>query len=325
MKLFLVKVVIFLIIVSVIAIALEKLIDRGLKHSSSENYKEWNDIIYSRINADLIIQGSSRAWQQISPYVLDSTFNVNSYNLGLDGWQFHMQYYRFLLYLKYNKKPKYIIQNVDHSTFIKIPDLYYYTQFLPYLDDDIIKKAVSSYNGLNWKDSYIPLYKYHSNYKLVFKSLLNNLPKSSSPDNGKYKGFQAQQLHWDSTFSQFKKANPNGWRIIPNKEAQNNFKSFLDICKSENIQVIFVYTPEYIEIQKLLLNRDSLTNILRGYASKYNIPFLDYSNDSLCLDTINFFNSQHLNMRGVKKFNLKFATDLKRIIKIEPSKGKLLK
>jgi hypothetical protein len=313
MKKLLIKIVIFLILVFALATLFAKLIDTGLKKDDSGEYKEWNDVFFSRINADILIQGSSRAYRHISPAIIDSTFKVNSYNLGLSGYDFILQYHRFLFYLKYNKTPKYIIQNIDPNTLVKEDSLIDYFQYLPYLNDSIIRQGVSSFEGLNWRDFYIPLYKYHGIYPVAFKGLINNF-RTPPKNNGKYKGFQSQNLKWDSAFTKFKLSHANGYRRIVNKETIRLLGIFLDYCKKRDIKVIFVYTPEYYESQKLLLNRDSIMNIFIKYSNIYHIPFLDYSKDSICLDTANFYNSQHLNTEGVRKFNIKLTTALKNII-----------
>jgi hypothetical protein len=227
-----------------------------------------------------------------------------------------MQYYRFLLYLKNNKKPKYIIQNVDHFTLTNSHDLYNSAQFLPYLNNDIIREAISGCNGLDWRDNTIPLYKYRSNFNLPVEGIRCNFQASYLKSN-KYKGFLAEPAKWDKSFKTWRIANPDGWRVKIDDPTVNLFTKYLDICKSQNIKVIFVYTPEYFESQKLLHNRDSVTNIFKEYSVKYDIPFLDYSNSGICLDTINFTNSQHMNSVGVKKFNLLLCNDLRKYINLQ--------
>ena len=173
MRKFSYKICAFIIALIGLSYLLQMIIDIGLKKSKIKYYHEWNDIFHSEINADIIVQGNSRAMGSISTYMLDSVFNINSYNLGMEGHQFHMQYYRYLIYRNFNKKPKYIIQNIDHFTFEKRPDLYAYEQFLPYLNNRLIQKAVLSYKGIDWKDIYIPLYKYHSKYDIAIFGLRN--------------------------------------------------------------------------------------------------------------------------------------------------------
>ena len=292
-------------------------IDSGLKRSKyARNFVEWNDIFESKINTDLLIQGSSRAWVHISPKSLDSAFNLNAYNLGIDGYSFRLQYYRFLLFLKYNKKPKYLIQSLDYFTeFQKNVSLYEYEQFIPFLDDKLIQEAVFYYEGFTYKDLYIPFYKYTHNMKLYFNGLKFFLLKRKQQSNGKYKGFKAQDKQWDNSFDNFKKANPNGYLAPIDKNTLNLFDLFIRYCQQENIKLIFVNCPTYYPATKMLINKYQIDSIYHFYSVKYSIPYLDYSNNSLSFDTLNFYNSQHLNSAGVDKFNVKLISDLKKIIK----------
>ncbi len=289
--------------------------DNKLKKSNLSNYKEWNDIFNSKINADLIVLGSSRASQHISPYILDSVLLLNTYNLGIDGFDFLMQYYRFKLYMKYNKSPRYIIQNIDRFTLFKRDQLIMLEQFIPYLNNDIIKEAVSKYDGFDKRDFYLPFLKYsHSpeTRDMIFRSVF----KDPSQNPTKYKGFKSENKKWDSTFLIMLSQNSqHGYRAEINKESQEKFEQYLDFCRNEHIQIIFVNPPEYYKAKKLLINRDSINLIFKNYAAVYNIPLLDYTSDSICLDTMNFYNSTHLNTYGTNKFNLKLASDLKGIIK----------
>lgn len=292
----------------------QPLLDRALRHSNcSLNYPEWNAIVDSKINADLIIQGNSRAWVHISPRVLDSVFNITTYNLGVDGYHFTMQYYRFLLYMKYNKKPKYIIQTADYHTLGKGPDLWMYEQFIPYLNEEIIQEAVIQYNGLDYKDLHVPFYKY-VNHNDVLSCAFKSLTGESVRPNGKYKGFQTFPAHWDSAFSSFKKANPNGFSSPIDEPTLKLFDTFVNYCVDHDIKLIFINSPSYYEATELLTNRAEIDSIYNSYSIKYNIPFLDYTNDSIGLDTVNFYNSQHMNTTGVIKFNATLSNDLKEIL-----------
>ena len=96
---------------------LNYVVETGLKKSRSYYYAEWNDIFNSKINADVLICGSSRAYVHLSPKIIDTILHIKSYNIGMNGTQFLMEYDRFRIYLKHNKKPKYVIQTVDFASF----------------------------------------------------------------------------------------------------------------------------------------------------------------------------------------------------------------
>ncbi len=112
------------------------------------------------INADLLVAGSSKAWVQISPFILDTALKVNSYNLGLNGYGFNAQHMRFRYYEQFNRKPAYLIYAVDLFTLTKRPDLFMPEQFAPYLNDSIIAKGTRSYKGFAEIDYFNPFTKY---------------------------------------------------------------------------------------------------------------------------------------------------------------------
>jgi len=312
---FILKSILFLLLFYIMASLLQNYVDKASK-TGLPIYQEWNDIVESKINADLIVQGSSKAWVQISPYILDSAFQLNSYNLGIDGYLFPMQYTRLQLYLKYNKKPDYIIQCLDCATLFRNTDLYMFEQFIPYLGENLIRKAVSNYDVFDYRDFYIPGYKYMHSFaskEIMYKAIYSSF-KNKTPTNWKYKGFAANGSSWDHSFGDFKRMFATGYRDSIDVNTKKQFENFLDFCKKEEIKVFLVYPPEYIEAQKLLLNRKDFIAIFEEYSKTYDIPYLDYSSDSICLDTINFYNSQHLNSIGVEKFNKMLVEDLKSFI-----------
>ena len=314
MKKFIIKIFILILPVIILTYITEIIINDWLRKSNScSNYQEWNDIIESKINADIIIQGSSRAWHNVSPRYLDSIFKINSYNLGLDGYTFYMQYYRFLLYLKYNKKPKYIIQMTDYESLLSWFELYMYEQFLPYLNEPIIRTAIKYYTGLDYKDIYFPLYRYvHNNH--VYRNRLFSFLNGGSITNGKYKGFKSSDMRWDTSFANFKKKNRNGYTNPIDTMTLRLFDMFVKYCVNENIKLIFVNAPAYYESNLMLKNRNEIDSIYLYYSMKYSIPYFNYSYNEICFDTLNFYNSQHLNSTGVKKFNKVLANDLRKII-----------
>lgn len=312
---FIKKTITFLLILFIISFALQTVIDEGLKKSYyCPNYKEWYDIFHSRIKSDIVISGSSRAWNHISPKFIESNLGMSTYNLGIDGRDFIIQYCRYKIYEKYSKKkPKYILQVEGLGSTIR-NKLTMLEQFIPYLNNPEIKKTTSFYTVFDFKDYYIPLFKYIHEKDIALYGLRNIFNKDVL-DNGRYKGFMAFDKKWDSAFYNFKAANPLGIRMRIDPLIYKLFDDFLTNCKKNNIKIILIYTPENIQAQRLCLNRDTVIQLYRDFSKKYNFPFLDYSNDSICYKTKYFFNSQHLNKEGVEIFNKHLVSDLRKIIK----------
>ena len=53
-------------------------------------------------------------------------------------------------------------------------------------------------------------------------------------------------------------------------------------------------------------------NLYRQFAKKYDLIFLDYSNDPISYNKSLFYNSNHLNAEGSEIFSKKLAADIKK-------------
>lgn len=313
MKKFLIKALLFCIVPLPLLYALDHMIDTGLKKSNNSLFTEWNDIFNSKINADLIIMGASRAWVHISPMALDTTLKINSYNIGIDGYPFEMQYARFKTYLQHNKKPKYIVHSIEMTTFTHRSDLYQYEQFIPYFSDTIIRNITRSIGDMNIAYYYFPLFKYNNQFALAKEGLRNYFKPDNTPRE-KYKGYCGFDKPWDGAFDAFKKDNPNGTPMAIEPKVKAQFEEYLEYCKNNGIQMIFVFTPQYIEVMPYITNAKEILALYDMYAAKYNIPYLNYIEDSISYNKANFYNSMHMNRTAADAFSKKLAADLQRII-----------
>lgn len=293
-------------------------VDSGLRKSRNEHYATWNDLFNSKINAELLILGSSRAEFHISPKILDSTLHLNSYNLGLSAWHFDMQYARFKLFLAHNPKPKYIIHNVDVYGFSKRNDVVNREQFLPYIHEPILQATTRGHKGeFDIYQQYIPLYKYKNQQALAWEGICNFVNLTALYDSTtKYKGYRGNDYTWNKDFELFKKRYPKGAKYSFNKEILKQFDEYLAFCEQQNIKVILLYAPEYYEVQPLYKNKNQMMEICENAAKRFHCYFLDYSKDTLCYQKKYFYNSQHLNKNGAEIFSKKLAVDVKSLLKM---------
>ncbi len=315
MKKFFINLFIFLGIYIAIALPLQWMIDAGLKKSDfSKEYKEWYDITKSKINADILIQGSSKARLQLSPRQLEHGFGLSAYNLGMDGQHMPMQKYRFDVYLKHNKKPKYVIQIISLSELQNPLINFNYDQFIPYLTSDYIKKF-GDHGFLNYLDFYIPLYKYCHETGMI-EAGLKGYFKRHDTRKYKYKGFRPSDSHWkDSEFKDYKKQHPHGMDFNVDPVAYSDLVDLIKTCKKEQIDLIFVCPPTPVVFQNMVANRNDIMKAYKDLSDKYKLKYLDYSKDTICTDTAMFYNYNHLNTRGVAIFNNQLINDLKGEIK----------
>lgn len=312
------KVFVLCLLLVVSLYVLSYIVDAGLRKSRNDYFASWNDLYSSKINADLLIMGSSRAAFHISPRIIDSTLTLNSYNLGLSAWHFDMQYARFKMYLQHNRKPKYIIQNVDVYGFSKRADVADYQQFLPYIQDTILQKTIRGHKGeFDVYQRNIPLLKYKNIQNLAFEGLFTFFNYSDLYDStANYKGYRGNDFAWNQDFERFKKRFPKGAKYTFDKEVKRQFNEFLAFCQRENIKVFLVYAPEYFEVQPYYKNKSELINLCTESTKKYKCHFWDYSKDSLCYNRQYFYNSQHLNKKGAELYSKDLGMKIKNYLRI---------
>ncbi len=241
--------------------------------------------------------------------MISDKLHTTAYNLGLDGHNFWLQYLRHSLLLKYNIKPKLIIYSLDAFTLQKRADLYNSDQFLPYmlLDNDI-KKAAAGYAGYKSIDYELPLIRYYGKRGAIMHAMQEFI----APQNNQFKrikGYHGQDSSWNADFENAKKK-MKSYEVKLDTPSIHLFEKFINECKSQNINIAFVYTPEYIEGQNFIKNRDDVMNLYTKISKKYSIPFYDYSGDTISMQKKYFYNAEHLNKTGADLFTSKLTERL---------------
>lgn len=311
MKKFILSIFIFTLPLLLFAYLMDIFLTKSLRESKNGEFGVWNDIYNGNINDDLLINGGSRAWVHFDPQIISDSLHISTYNIGINGHNFGLQYLRYSLLLKYNEKPKMIIHSVDIMTLNKRPDLFNAEQFLPYMNDDsAVANAISSFEGYSYLDYRVPLLRYSGKWKAVISTLkLAFGPKNYTPD--RIKGYQGKDMSWNTDFEKAKNE-MNEYRVGLDSATIRLFEKYIQECRDNNIRLIFVNPPEYIEGQNFVKNRDDIMTVFRELGSKNNIPFYDYSNDTMSFNKKYFYNSTHMNKTGAELFTKKLVVDFKR-------------
>jgi len=301
---------IFILLLWILAFSIDEIISIGLKKTDIRKFQAWNDIYASDIKDDVVIIGSSRAWCQYDPKILDSITGLSFYNLGIDGSPINYQIIRYNTYRRFNPKPKYIVQNVDFLTLAIRNDGYEREQYFPYIDDDSLINVVAKDKNISFLDRYIPLVRYFG-YRDIFEDGFESyFGKTVFFDGGLYKGYRGNDYQWDG--SNLRNVNKINYSKDP--KALKLLDEYLSKAKDENIEVIFVSAPVYDEVKKKLIDFKGMNDMYKSIADKYKLKILDYTNDSICLNKTNFYNGTHLNEKGAELFSTKLAKDLNTII-----------
>ncbi|MCR4828057.1 MAG: hypothetical protein K5864_01185 [Bacteroidales bacterium] len=259
-------------------------------------FSTWTDIVEGKLDSDVWFLGSSRTLVQYNPIVFDSIMGTRSYTLGCDAQHIFLQLQCCDIARQFNTKPQYIVldllwQSLDTS----ISELSRYI-YMPYLYNRTIRNIVIE-NGISSPAYlYVPYYRFHSERNNALKYCKNKTIRGYEPKDDSWSPIDLDGLD-----------NIN-YHCEP--EAISLLDSFLNRCSNDSIKVIIIHSPFERRGFEKIKNHDEMLNLFRSIANRHGIPFLDYTNDPICYDTLNFYNAMHLNSHGADLFSAKLAHDL---------------
>ncbi|WP_411767137.1 hypothetical protein [Winogradskyella sp. A3E31] len=277
------------------------------KHFAVGESHIWSEIIDGNMNKDVLIYGSSRAMTNFNTKIISDSLGLDTYSLGIDGHNFWLQYLRHRKVLDNNIKPKYIVLSVGPFAIGKRSDLYNSFQFLPFSRDLEMNTYLRGYNGYNFYVHNLPLLRFCGKKDTLIRNIKYNIRHT------RYKGFLTRNQKWNNDLYKAK----SKFESIKSKIHYPSLKllhQFIQECKSSNIELIFVYSPEEIKGRDYVSNRSDIINLFRDITNEYNLPFLDYSDGLISTNRENFYNTLHLNKTGAERFSLQLVEDLKKIL-----------
>ena len=77
----------FVCLVFLLAVLLNALIDSGLQRINTSSFDVPNRIVDGKVNADIVISGSSRALTHYDPRLIQERTRLTAFNIGLNGSQ----------------------------------------------------------------------------------------------------------------------------------------------------------------------------------------------------------------------------------------------
>jgi hypothetical protein len=306
------KILLFFSICGAIAVALHLMISLGLENIKTSDLGAFNRAMRGQVNADIVISGSSRAYCHYDPSIISEITGKKTFNLARDGSHTDLELGVLKAYLKHNKKPALIIQNLDMHTFVPTPkdEIPKPTQYIPYLDQPEIYNMIRGINPGAWKWKAIPLYGYvvedvNFGWLQGFKGLLGR----NSPEDH-IDGYFPADRQWNKDFDRFKMKHPNGVGFQVDPRGVQVVEELISICKTNGIQLALVYSPQYYEMLDLVTNRAEVFTAFREISERTGTPFWDYTQASYCHDKKYFYNSQHLNRTGAEIFSRELSLRL---------------
>ena len=293
MRTFLKRGALFSVLAVLCLYAGDYLFSQRVQQTNQIVFEGWDNLMHGRIDADLVIIGSSRAVLQVNPAVLDTVLNVPTYNLGALGSNVDLHLAKYHLFRTYNRKPAAIVHCLDViSMQPSVP--YQREQYFPWFWNRVFRKTIFPVIDFSAAERLLPLYRFYG-YNAI--SQMKRQPKAL------YKGFKGRDLGWHDI-----DAGADQFRLDADLAAA--FEDYLAKAAEEGISVILVFPPLYFEKAARIKGWDELFDYYEGLSHKYRVPFLDYSDMGLCRDTTLFSDEDHLNIRGANIFSDSLAHDL---------------
>lgn len=255
-----------------------------------------------KTQAPVLFMGSSRCHHHYIPSIIGDTLQQEVYNAGLWGMRNIYFQYGLLSNILERYMPRTICLEIHPIDFLHTPfsDIDKAGNLSPFIGcsvgcDEVLKDA-----GLYYKCKLSLLYRYNSLFANV---LIGNLTDRSSNIQG-YKPLTGQMdtLHKD--------IKPEEFEFPLDSKKIYYLQAFIDRCRAEDINLIFLYSPMYAasEVTGLFDLPDSI-------AQANNIPFINcYRLEGITGKPEYYADYGHLNDRGARKYSAIVASKLKQYV-----------
>jgi len=295
MQLFVKKVLLFTGLILVIFYGLQALI---VFRTESRTFFDHDNLEHlGNKNAQLVLLGGSRCSAQFDPSFFQNTYNYKSINLGIDGHsEVLMSLARLKDYLKENENPRFVVLSFDlfvskgsQHTNIVHKDYFAHYAFRPFNKE----WNTIEFFDYSFYEKYIPLFAIFK-YQQLSYCLLNH----DSTAYMKY-GYDRHDIDWDTIQYPLKNNQEKYYFTDSDKyEVMSGLDSLNRFCKMHNITLLCIQTPVY----KNIYDEYKFT-LPKKVCDEIGIPFIDANSDFIRNDRSNFYNSNHLNTKGVAKMN----------------------
>ncbi|MFH7018748.1 hypothetical protein [Flavobacterium sp. FlaQc-47] len=312
MKKFILKLISAVIIVYLLLCGIQYTIDFYLQKDNSCSNNTWSQIYDGKINAQIVVLGTSRAEVHYDTQIISQLTGLKTYNLGLSGTHYDILQMRWRSFLDHNIKPKILILDLDSSSLQRSEEIYNKFQYLPYLNRGEYIAVAKDLDSDYYFEKYIPIYKYRGYEVNIYQQIRSLKTSFFCPKNKD--GYIENDINWiEKDYLNFKKMVEDD-KLKDNfnyDEYKKGFKVLNEImsdCKRHNIKVFFVWSPSYFESDLYMPNnKKCIDKILSKISKQNNIAYYNFLKDSICLKKENFYNSSHMNKKGVAIFSKKIS------------------
>ena len=244
---------------------------------------------------DVIVYGSSHAWNGCDTTVMANEYGLSVYNYGCN-WQAINTTNLFLQDSLLTQTPKVVcietglVDNIEKNT--GMDGQIYYTKAMPRskAKTEYLKQCFGT-NPEYWLSYYVPLIVFHDNWdKITYESFHTT----------GYEGYMDSRGYNVGSNTSVMNVEIPDYRTFEQKELSEESIKYLDemvaACKAKGVEVIFYTAPMAVEYNYI--------DALKAYANQNNCVYLDtfeYADEIGFQGDSDFHDETHVSASGAKK------------------------
>lgn len=279
--------------------------------------------MYKNENYTMAFLGASHTMQSFDPYIFDEKImDCNAMNLGSASQTPEGTYFLFQDFLK-NNDPNTVIMEITYGCYedevwdkdTPLPEYWLFDYMRPSVNK--ARYFFEVFDKEDYANALFPIYRNRNKLKLdqVIKNYSEKLRNGyyqykgfENPNGGEYlyKGFA--KIDWSYENRESEPMSPYEWNdelII--KEKIEYLKKITNLCKSNNLDIIWVTTPSPIYSIIEMGNYEKAHDYFQTLAEHWNVDYFDFNYYRIELldrnDYIYFYDSSHMNTQYAEKFS----------------------
>jgi hypothetical protein len=285
--------IIFLLSLLILSICLEKVFDYFIR----QNFHIKTSVIANgHIDADILLQGSSRSLYNVDPVVIKEQLHKTSYNTSLNSISIFETTALLQLYLEHNKKPALICTEITATGLSKGRIGFGGWYFTPFLDDANVLAMVKKRDTLLYWLHYLPFMKHALYNSFSTDAFVYGVKQAiKGKDDPTESGFVRTNRQWDGfALELFKRKSPKGRHIAPDKATIAAMRDYIRYVQSQHIKLVFYEAPLLKELLPLFTNRNAMIDTIQNICRQNNVPFICFQGLPIEEHRENFYNATHL-------------------------------
>jgi len=256
--------------------------------------------IKNDIHEDIVLMGASRCHHHYKPSVIAATLKMTVYNAGIGGSDNIFSHYTVLQHILGRYTPKVVCMEVMPTDYNVQEAPFNSLSFLaPLFGTNESADSIFRLSGSYWKYQVSHLYRYNAKAVSGVWGLLMN--RQTDEDHG--------YIPLPKPLSFPKEIVTEKDDMQADSLKMDYLQRFYALCRQHYIRLVFVISPKYTKVSA------EHYDVLKNFAKKNDIPFLDYHTSGLYLDRPDYFKDYvHLWDEGAEAYSSRFAQDLKMIV-----------